>query len=485
MIFSSFEFFVFFAVVFIYRWYINPLLFPEENKETRAAHYFLLFASYFFYMSWDYRFGALIFLSTIIDYALGIAISKTESQKQKKSYLLASILLNLVFILGFFKYYTFLTSNANALFKSAGLSYSFPLVHIILPVGISFFTFQSLSYTIDVYRGVIPYEKDFVRFALFVSFFPQLVAGPIVTAKTFLPQLAEKIRFEDVPFRIAIRFFMLGYFKKVLIADNAAPIVDMVFKCPWDYGADACWVGAILFVIQIYGDFSGYSDMAYGSALLLGYKLPENFRLPYLAKSVTEFWGMRWHMSLSIWIRDYVYIPLGGSRVSYFRHKFNIWFTMLLAGIWHGAAWTFVIWGAIQGFVIIIESWIVEARTKLFPSWQPDTSKVIRLCKIVFTFLLITFICSWFRATSVDMEIVMIKQMLSFEKKGLRVFMYNRFLILTGITIIGHYLGYKIFEAKKTWQISKRVEFASYTLLVLVFALYTNDNETPFIYFAF
>lgn len=485
MLFSSFEFFVFFGFVFFYRWYINPLLFPEENKETRFAHIFLLLVSYFFYMSWDYRFGALILLSTLIDYGLGIAISQTQSQQQKKSYLTISVLLNIVFVLGFFKYYNFLAGNLEQTLGWMGLPSSLRIENIILPVGISFFTFQSLSYTIDVYRGAIACERDFIRFALFVSFFPQLVAGPIVTAKTFLPQLLKKIRFEEIPFRVATRYFMLGYFKKVILADNAAPIVDQIFANPQNYGMDASWVGAILFMFQIYCDFSGYSDMAYGSALLLGYRLPENFRLPYISKTVTEFWGGRWHISLSLWIRDYVYIPLGGSKVGYLRHKFNLWFTMVLAGFWHGANWTFIIWGAIQGFVIVIESYVLKFRKKFWPTWNPEKYASIRLIRIVLAFFFLTLICTWFRSENVAKELLLLKGMFSFEKRGLRVYMVNHFAAITMMIVIGHYLGHLIFEKGRVFQISKRLEYLGYVLLVFIFALYTNDNEIPFVYFQF
>ena len=206
-------------------------------------------------------------------------------------------------------------------------------------------------------------EKSFIKFALYVSFFPQLVAGPIVTAKTFLPQLFRKVQFEDVNFKKAIRYFLLGYFKKVIISDNISPIVDLIFKNPENYGTSVLWLANVLFALQLYGDFSGYTDMAYSSALLLGYELPENFYLPFKATSVTDFWR-RWHISLSTWLRDYIYISLGGSRYGRLRHKFNLFMTMFLGGIWHGANWTFFLWGIFMGFFLAIESTIGDLQER-------------------------------------------------------------------------------------------------------------------------
>ena len=316
MLFTSIEFFIFFGLVFIFQWYIHPLFSKEDgNDQSTSLHVFLLVASYYFYMSWDYRFGALILISTLIDYYLAIQIFNTENIRMRKLYLLSSLILNLVCILGFFKYYNFFARSLNGVAGNLGYSPFAPILDIILPVGISFFTFQSLSYTIDVYRKVIPVEKSLLRFALYVSFFPQLVAGPIVTAKTFLPQLFRKVKLEEIDFKKAIRYFLLGYFKKVVISDNVSPIVDLIFKNPENYGTSALWLANILFAIQLYGDFSGYTDMAYSSALLLGYELPENFYLPFKATSVTDFWR-RWHITLGSWMKNYLYIPLGGNKVN-------------------------------------------------------------------------------------------------------------------------------------------------------------------------
>ncbi|PKA05667.1 MBOAT family O-acyltransferase, partial [Leptospira ellisii] len=281
--------------------------FGKDARALSVTHYFLLIVSYYFYMSWDWRFGGLILLSTVIDFVLAAKIHSSEDKNVKFTLITVSLVLNLVFILGFFKYYNFFADSLNLFLGTFGIKGALPILNIILPVGISFYTFQSLSYTIDVYRGQIQPERSFLRFALFVSFFPQLVAGPIVTAKTFLPQMDTVKNLTDIQFRKAIRYFIMGYFKKVVLSDNISPITQLIYANPQDYGTAALWLGATLFAVQVYCDFSGYTDMAYGSALLLGYELPENFRMPYVARSITEHWR-RWHMTLSTWLRDYVYI---------------------------------------------------------------------------------------------------------------------------------------------------------------------------------
>ncbi len=363
MIFSSASFLFFFAFAATIHWYIIPGLIPERHR-LRVLHVFLLLASYFFYMSWDWQFGFLIAFSTLVDYFAGLYMDKLDREKDpedagairlRRLALLASILTNLG-VLGYFKYTDFFIGSFVDLINGFAPGTFAPderkslLLSLILPLGISFFTFQSMSYTIDVYRRVIPVERNFIRFALYVSFFPQLVAGPIVVAKGFLPQLQKMPVFDLHRLRVAARWFALGYFKKVVLADNVAPAVDAVFGNPLAYETGAHWIGALGFWVQVYGDFSGYSDMAWGTAIFLGFKLPENFRMPYLSRSDTEHW-QRWHMSLIMWIRDYLYIPLGGNRAGYLRHKFNVFITMFLAGVWHGANWTFAWHKAIGSFV--------------------------------------------------------------------------------------------------------------------------------------
>lgn len=359
-----------------------------------------------------------------------------------------------------------------------------PILHVILPVGISFYTFQSLSYTIDVYRRQILPEKSFLRFALFVSFFPQLVAGPIVTAKTFLPQLDTAKNLTEIRFRKAIRYFILGYIKKVVLSDNAAPIVEKIFGHPENYGTVALWLGATLFLIQIYCDFSGYTDMAYASALLLGYELPENFRMPFIARSVTEHWR-RWHITLSTWLRDYVYISLGGNRAGVFRHRFNLWFTMFVAGFWHGAAWTFVIWGSCQGTILLLEALYGSLKEKYFRDFRILPDKILAPIQIILTCFVSVAVGTWFRAESFTKGWTMLKKMFVYTEGGLRPYMLKTGIPVILCVIAGQWLGYFIFEKKKEWNPPVWFEFSFYPIIAVILALLTPDQELPFIYFQF
>ncbi|MBK8395774.1 MAG: MBOAT family protein [Leptospiraceae bacterium] len=485
MLFTSIEFFLFFGLVFIFQWYIHPLFSKGDEKEqSTSLHIFLLLASYYFYMSWDYRFGVLILISTLIDYYLALQIAKTDKIRAKKLYLLSSLILNLVCILGFFKYYNFFANSLNATAGNLGYSSIAPILNIILPVGISFFTFQSLSYTIDVYRNIIPAEKSFIKFALYVSFFPQLVAGPIVTAKTFLPQLFRKVQFEDVNFKKAIRYFLLGYFKKVIISDNISPIVDLIFKNPENYGTSVLWLANVLFALQLYGDFSGYTDMAYSSALLLGYELPENFYLPFKATSVTDFWR-RWHISLSTWLRDYIYISLGGSRYGRLRHKFNLFMTMFLGGIWHGANWTFFLWGIFMGFFLAIESTIGDLQEKYFKGKLTKYNFILNPIGFIYGIGAVVFACALFRSESLEKSIIMMKKMIFYVPGIPRPYMLKTGFVVLTIVFFGHLFGYWIYEKKRTFKVPYWLELISYPFLILGIAYFTNDNETPFVYFQF
>jgi D-alanyl-lipoteichoic acid acyltransferase DltB (MBOAT superfamily) len=272
----------------------------------------------------------------------------------------------------------------------------------------------------------------------------------------------------------------MGYFKKVLISDNIAPIVDLVFHSPENFGTFASWFGACLFIVQIYCDFSGYSDMAYGSALLLGYELPENFRMPFLGNNFTELWR-RWHISLSSWLREYLYFSLGGSRLGEWRHKFNLFFTMLIAGLWHGANWTFVIWGGIQGIILALESSFhkyQEKKGKLFPNWT-------NLMFPFITFLGFVLIGTLFRAESIAKERIMLEHMFSYTNGDLRPYMWKTGIVAIVSVFFGHVLGYLIFEKKKVWNPPIWLEFISLSFVILIFSLFTNENVTPFIYFQF
>ncbi|EMI17894.1 membrane bound O-acyl transferase MBOAT family protein [Rhodopirellula maiorica SM1] len=341
MFFNSFDFLLFFVVVFALQ-----LALPHRPRNA-----FLLLASYFFYGCWDWRFLGLILLSTVVDYVCSHGIAKSRDSTRRKQLLAFSIVVNLS-ILGFFKYFNFFADTFNAIATSSGLAFSSWTLNIVLPVGISFFTFQTMSYTIDVYRRDLKPLTSFIDFALYVAFFPQLVAGPIERGTRLAPQIKEGRRTTWTGVQDGSWLVVKGLFKKTVIADNMAPIVDQVFNNPSATGPEVL-LAVYAFAFQIYGDFSGYTDIARGIGRMLGYDLMLNFRLPYLATSPSDFWG-RWHISLSTWLRDYVYIPLGGNRIGSFNTIRNLMLTMVLGGLWHGAAWTFVLWGVFHGALLIL-----------------------------------------------------------------------------------------------------------------------------------
>ena len=343
MIFTELSYFVFFALTAAVYWALT---------NDRARRICLLGASYFFYGYWDYRFLGLIVACTVLDYAVGLALARVQKPSQRRILIATSLCANLG-LLGFFKYYNFFVESGALLFAKLGIPVSEPTLEIVLPAGISFFTFQSMSYTIDVYRRVLEPRRSFLDFATFIAFFPQLVAGPIVRAKQFLPQFDVPRRLADVNVRRALVLFAIGYFKKACIADNVAAVIDPVFANPIAFsGADRA-LSCVLYSVQIYCDFSGYTDMAIASAALLGYELTKNFDAPYFSRNLREFW-QRWHISLSTWLRDYLYIPLGGNRGGPWRASRNLMLTMLLGGLWHGANWTFVLWGFLHGLGLAV-----------------------------------------------------------------------------------------------------------------------------------
>lgn len=355
MIFTEFRFFIFFAVVFAVYWALR------SNGWRKA---WILACSYAFYGAWDWRFLSLIIGSTLVDYIVGLNLVKTENPKVKRSWLMVSLAANLG-ALGFFKYANFFADSAVGFFGWANLPVNSVTLNIVLPVGISFYTFQTLSYSLDIYAGRLQPKKSLLDFATYVAFFPQLVAGPIVRAVDFLPQLEAARSFSQVNVRACLTLFMVGFFKKACVSDNLAPIVDRYFSAPDAYSALSSWIGVLSYTTQIYCDFSGYSDMAIACAGLLGYELCLNFDFPYFASSITDFWR-RWHISLSTWLKDYLYIPLGGNRGSTLFTYRNLFITMVLGGLWHGAAWTFVAWGALHGGALIAhKEWSKFSRSRM------------------------------------------------------------------------------------------------------------------------
>ena len=344
MLFNSFIFLIFFIVVYT--------LYLLLNSNYKAQNIVLLIASYIFYGYWDWRFTGLLALSTIVDFTVGKLLQKTKNERKRKILLFVSIFFNLSF-LGFFKYFNFFAESFAGFFQIFGLEANWVTLNVLLPVGISFYTFQTMSYTIDVYKRDLQPINSFLDFALFVSFFPQLVAGPIERATTLIPQIISPrdVKLEQI--NAGIYLIIWGYFKKVVIADNMAIIANSVFNDYTQYQGLDILIGILAFTIQIYGDFSGYSDIARGLSKLMGFELMVNFKLPYFALNPSDFWS-RWHISLSTWLRDYLYIPLGGNRLGAFNTYRNLFLTMLLGGLWHGAAWNFVIWGAFHGLILIL-----------------------------------------------------------------------------------------------------------------------------------
>ena len=344
MLFNSIDFAVFLPIVFILYWAIS-------KKNLKYQNLLIVFSSYIFYGWWDWRFLSLVMFSTIVDYFVGLGLSKNEKVSHRKILLWTSILVNLGF-LGFFKYFNFFLDNFMTAFKFFGIPINSQGLNIILPVGISFYTFQTLSYTIDVYKRKLKPTNDFFAFSAFVSFFPQLVAGPIERATNLLPQFYKKRTLKYEKFIDGLKQILWGLFKKVVIADNASQIANTIFNSSTDYSGIALILGAVFFAFQIYGDFSGYSDIALGTARLFGFNLMQNFAFPYFSRDIAEFWR-RWHISLSTWFRDYLYIPLGGSRGGNLVKIRNTFVIFIVSGFWHGANWTFIIWGALNAIYFL------------------------------------------------------------------------------------------------------------------------------------
>ena len=379
MLFNSGVFLEFFAAFLLLYWLVRDSL--------RWRNLLIVVSSYLFYGWWDWRFLGLLFFSSSFDYAVGLGIAKLSPGSRRKTLLAASVVVNLV-ILGFFKYYGFFVESCAALFARLGLPFHPGTLHIVLPVGISFYTFQSMSYAFDVYRGEIKATRHFINFLAFVSFFPQLVAGPIERASHLLPQFERTVVITRAMLAEGIWLMIWGMFKKVALADSFAPLVEMVYHDA-PPGGLAVVLGTIAFGLQIYCDFSGYSDIARGTARVLGFDIMWNFKLPYASSSLREFWG-RWHISLSTWLRDYLYISLGGNRRGRGRAALNVFVTMLLGGLWHGAAWNFVLWGAWHGTALVVERlWVGRAGFQISDfKWVRFGRWLVVMCVVFYGWLL-------------------------------------------------------------------------------------------------
>jgi len=390
-LFNSIAFLLFFPIVCV-------LYYSIPAKWSRGRNLLLLFASYYFYINWEPAYALLLLTSTVVTYLAALGIGHVEEIRKKKLFLVSSIILNLA-ILFLFKYYNFLGSSIETVLQASGIGIKIPEFGLLLPVGISFYTFQALGYSIDVYRGDTKVEHDFANYALFVSFFPQLVAGPIERSNNLLPQFKEEHTFNYNTFMSGVRLMAWGYFMKLALADRCGLFVDIIFNNVNHHTGGSYLLASLLFPFQIYGDFAGYSLIAIGVAQVLGFRLMENFRRPYFACSVGEFWH-RWHISLSTWFKDYVYIPLGGNRVSRMRNYFNLFITFTVSGIWHGANWTFVCWGMLHGILLCFEKYLGIGKQK-YVGFR-------KIAHWALTFMLVSFAWILFRANNLQDAITII-----------------------------------------------------------------------------
>lgn len=403
MLFNSSDFLIFFPIV-VSLYFLMPYRFRWT---------LLLGGSYYFYMCWKPEFIILIIISTFIDYYCGLKMGRTKEKKKRKKFLLLSLFVNLG-MLFFFKYFNFFSVSVHDFCNSINIFYDMPAFKVLLPVGISFYTFQTLSYTIDVYKGEKTPEKHLGIFALYVAFFPQLVAGPIERSTCLLPQFFEKHEFSYNRVVSGLRLMLWGFYKKVVVADSLAPLVDGIFDNPeavTDIPGIGFTVATVLFAFQIFCDFSGYSDIAIGTSRVLGYRLMKNFNRPYYSKSIGEFWG-RWHISLSTWFRDYVYIPLGGNRTSKMRYYANLIIVFLVSGLWHGANWTFVAWGALHGTYLVTGIWTFRLRSAFVKKIHLSNFPFLLKCsQVAITFAMVCLAWIFFRAQTVGEAFFIIRNL--------------------------------------------------------------------------
>lgn len=413
MLFNSFAFAVFLPVVFILYWAL-----PH-----RFRWILMLVASYYFYMSWNAKYVFLILFTTIISYAAARFLDK-ESSKKKKKWILAGSAILCLGVLFFFKYFNFVSESVANVFSLFAIQLNPVMLNLLLPVGISFYTFQTLSYVIDVYKGEVSAEGHFGKYAAFISFFPQLVAGPIERTSNLLPQIKAEHKFDYEQASYGIKLMTWGYFKKIVIADTLSQYVSTVYDAPQAYQGFALVLATIFFTIQIYCDFSGYSDIAIGTAKMLGINLMTNFKSPYFSQSVKEFWS-RWHISLSTWFRDYVYIPLGGNRVSKVRHALNLMITFLVSGLWHGANWTFVVWGGVHGAAQVVENAVIPKKSK-------KSTGIVWILRVFIVFVFCSFAWIFFVSNSLEDAIYVIEHLFDDISNPI-TYLHDGFFLNTGV----------------------------------------------------
>ncbi len=485
MEFNSIAFLLFFpTVVLLY------FLFPH-----RLRWFWLLVVSYFFYMMWNVEYLILIFISTFVTYLSGLLMHKYRDRR--KLFLVSSLFINLG-ILFFFKYFNFFNDSLSSLSTYFNLDWSFSRIDVLLPVGISFYTFQALSYSIDVYRGSIEPEKHFGKYALFVSFFPQLVAGPIEKSKDLLPQFNIKHKFDYDRIKEGLILMLWGFFKKVVIADRLAVLVNTVYNSPENHQGVALVVASVFFAFQIYCDFSSYTDIAIGAAKVMGFNLRTNFNRPYFSKSIPEFWR-RWHISLGAWFKEYLYFPLGGNRKGKLRTNINILIVFVVSGLWHGASWNFVIWGGLHGIYQVIEITSSDYRNKMVERFNIDRSSVgHKFYRIALTFTLVVLAWVFFRANTLSDSVYIFKNLFVFNFWTIfdgSIFTLgldkNEFIVAVFSLLI--LLSYEIYERKNnifkdlnSFNIGIRWSFYIAAILgIIVFGIYGDYEKSQFIYFQF
>ncbi len=478
MLFNSIDFAIFLPIVFLLYWFVF-------QKKRSVQNTLIIVASYVFYGWWDWRFLSLIAFSSLVDYLVGIGLSKTDNSKNRKLLLLTSIFVNIGF-LGFFKYYNFFADSFVEAFSFFGKQISSSGLNIVLPVGISFYTFQTLSYSIDVYKKKMGPTKDVLAFFAFVSFFPQLVAGPIERAKNLLPQFFEKRQFDIAKATDGVRQILWGLFKKMVIADNCATYANDIFTNYGDHSGSTLLLGAVFFGFQIYGDFSGYSDIAIGVARLFGINLMQNFAFPYFSRDIAEFWR-RWHISLTTWFRDYVYIPLGGSRIGKEKVIRNVFIVFLVSGMWHGANWTFLMWGMLNAIYFLPLLLLKQNRKhtnnvaegKVFPS-------ITELAQMSLTFFLITIAWVFFRSETVSDAFMYLQEIFSFSLFSPPEAYSIEIIILIFVLLVVEWLQREKQHALdfNKLNIPCLLRWGIYYTLIIIILLFSGQQQ-EFIYFQF
>lgn len=468
MLFHSFAFFALFAATFAIYWSL---------KDHGLRKITVVVASIIFYATWNPWLIFVLLGSTSVDFLIALKLEKVHAPKARKALMVLSIVVNLG-ILGFFKYSHFLLNSAESIFGLMGFQFAAPAYGVILPLGISFYTFEAISYIVEVYQKKIRAVRDPLDYLLYILFFPHLIAGPIVRPHHFLPQINQIKRFDFDRFQYGAQLFMMGLIKKAAIADNLSIIVDPVFAAPHGYGSVAIWLAVLGYSAQIYCDFSGYTDMAIGIAHTLGFKLPNNFNMPYFSASIAEFWG-RWHISLSTWLRDYLYIPLGGNRHGTWNTYRNLMLTMLLGGLWHGAAWTFVAWGAFHGLLLCIHrAWRGKNR--------PHPPGLAKALSIALTFLCVCVGWVLFRAqTFGEAWVILVKMFRAEEGKALARGDVRIVLIALGVLLGAHLIGTFMNIKKIERKIAAPWIGAGLAAALVAAQLLTPEDVKAFIYFQF